>query len=894
MKKLMKSLMLFAAAAMALTSCQNEEMNEGVEKNDTFTVNFVTDAPESRTSVEISGGAANFAWGATGEEAFKFAQYAEGAEALTLGTDVQFTNNAGKGEISANFTGDAETVYNFTAVYPESAWVENSNTDFSNAKVFVKDTQALVPGNFDPNADLLVSKVITGTPNEVSTVAQQLQFTRLVSIAEMNLKLLQVSEGEKIIGVKFGVSEGTIAGRTKVDLASGEVVKYGYDDYKYNTITLTNTDGIDANNKSVKVYFTCIPTTIAAGATYTITVTTDKAIYTKSSTLPKDLTFEVGKVKAFGVDMEDAAVESSKSLAGDYIIVAKRTSGNFFYMTPDLGTASTKRFQAVDTGAATTDAIEMNEEYKWTIEESGNAYVIGAGGQYITYTSGNSANLDDTTGKAMTIEKASDADYYTITLVDDATRKLGLNNTTGNNYFAFYTGTQMHNLYLIPFAEDGREAQTLSFGETTEFTVTEGETFIAPELTGAQNTVTYTSSNTTVATVDEDGVVEILGVGTTIITASAEGNDQYKPATASYTLTVQSATPDVIEAITIAEFLEKAVDLNIYYELTGKIKSIANATYGNITIEDETASVYVYGFTKDKLVNTSNDQSFGSLNLKEGDVVTLHAIRNEYNGGIQAGGTNGSPSNSYPAYYISHYGITAAASATSVDAAGGVITIEVNNVGTGALPEAITATISEGSEFVSMNFANNTATVTFAKNEDVARSATITFSCGLASQPVVISQETGVIGAQTTFTLEGKNVTNSGSYTTSEKSFTATDGSVWKILGYYKNTTDILQHGAKNKNYILTPECANGIKTITLTCSGNYYVALWDPATDTLIPNMVQKNSTTGTAGNGTLTFNLPDGYKQVKIISTRTAAGTGITSSNAATYIKKIVVNSK
>lgn len=52
-------------------------------------------------------------------------------------------------------------------------------------------------------------------------------------------------------------------------------------------------------------------------------------------------------------------------------------------------------------------------------------------------------------------------------------------------------------------------------------------------------TVTYTSSNPAVATVDSDGKVTIVGAGTTTITASAEDTQNYKGAKASYTLTVK-------------------------------------------------------------------------------------------------------------------------------------------------------------------------------------------------------------------------------------------------------------------------------------------------------------------------------------------------------------------
>ena len=44
---------------------------------------------------------------------------------------------------------------------------------------------------------------------------------------------------------------------------------------------------------------------------------------------------------------------------------------------------------------------------------------------------------------------------------------------------------------------------------------------------------------------------------------------------------------------------------------------------------------------------TSNDQSFGSLGLKVGDVLTIATLRSEYNGTAQAGGT-------IPAFYLSH------------------------------------------------------------------------------------------------------------------------------------------------------------------------------------------------------------------------------------------------
>ena len=101
---------------------------------------------------------------------------------------------------------------------------------------------------------------------------------------------------------------------------------------------------------------------------------------------------------------------------------------------------------------------------------------------------------------------------------------------------------------------------------------------------------------------------------------------------------------DVIKA-TIAEFVAAAESTTQWYELTGKITSIEKADYGNIYIQDETASILIYGLCSTNV--EKNDKSFASLGLKVGDTVTLRSLRTSYNGTAQGGGTP-------PAYYISH------------------------------------------------------------------------------------------------------------------------------------------------------------------------------------------------------------------------------------------------
>lgn len=97
------------------------------------------------------------------------------------------------------------------------------------------------------------------------------------------------------------------------------------------------------------------------------------------------------------------------------------------------------------------------------------------------------------------------------------------------------------------------------------------------------------------------------------------------------------------EALTVSQFLSKEVNAAVWYQLTGVIKNLVNTSYGNFDLVDESGSVYVYGLTQGK--QSSNNQSFSKLGLKEGDVLTLMGVRAQFNNTAQVGG---------PAYYVSH------------------------------------------------------------------------------------------------------------------------------------------------------------------------------------------------------------------------------------------------
>ena len=67
------------------------------------------------------------------------------------------------------------------------------------------------------------------------------------------------------------------------------------------------------------------------------------------------------------------------------------------------------------------------------------------------------------------------------------------------------------------------------------------------------------------------------------------------------------------------------------YRVKGAVKSIANTTYGNWYLKDETGEVYIYG-TLDK---NGNEKNFLSLGIGVGDIVTVEGPRKDYSGTIE-------------------------------------------------------------------------------------------------------------------------------------------------------------------------------------------------------------------------------------------------------------------
>ena len=233
---------------------------------------------------------------------------------------------------------------------------------------------------------------------------------------------------------------------------------------------------------------------------------------------------------------------------GAQVIIAairKSGSGNYQFMSSDLGTASTKRYQASDAGTTDASALTTNKtELIWTIEYSNNNYLLKtSNNQYVTWSSGNSGNLA-ATGQELNIVKNENG-TYTITLVSDSTRKLQLNSTATNNYFAFYASAQVGELQIIVLSSGDSEPEepvektdaekveadknALTLPSSTE------ENLTLPKDGSNGTTISWSSSNEDVIALDGFVIRQAEDVEVTL-TATIKLNDA--TATKEFTVTV--------------------------------------------------------------------------------------------------------------------------------------------------------------------------------------------------------------------------------------------------------------------------------------------------------------------------------------------------------------------
>lgn len=169
---------------------------------------------------------------------------------------------------------------------------------------------------------------------------------------------------------------------------------------------------------------------------------------------------------------------------------------------------------------------------------------------------------------------------------------------------------------------------------TTSATITLGDEFVLPELTNkGDGAVTYSSSNQNVATVDDNGIVDVKGAGTTVITAKSALTETYKAGSADFTLTVNNA-PIVIVDGTFDFTGTEAYGSGLTPSTdNGYIGNATTWTAGNVTLVAEGKYRWWYNANGNTLrfyvpKDETDEYKAGSMTISvpEGKVITKIVI----------------------------------------------------------------------------------------------------------------------------------------------------------------------------------------------------------------------------------------------------------------------------
>ncbi len=176
-----------------------------------------------------------------------------------------------------------------------------------------------------------------------------------------------------------------------------------------------------------------------------------------------------------------------------------------------------------------------------------------------------------------------------IVATDDVSLSIsGATATNVGNYNIDLTliGTDSRNYFLstTTFSWSIIKANQSQFSLNADTTITFGSSFSSPA-TGVSATVatSYGSSDHNVATIAPNGDITIIGIGSTIISATNTGDNNYNSAAASYQLTITQATQDPF-SITASDSLIFGATTTIVVVESGSGDGVVSYNSSNIAV----------------------------------------------------------------------------------------------------------------------------------------------------------------------------------------------------------------------------------------------------------------------------------------------------------------------
>lgn len=565
MKKLLKLFVLMTVAVIATVACERIDNNQIPAKELNITVVAHPDVIQSETDTDTRtyiNGSNTILWGT--DEYMKIGVF--DGTATTWGKSSDDTKDAWNGDDEAYFTfsitpANASGSYTYYGLYPFSSAVTSSNTEPATYKVNLPTTQNATATSYDPKAYILVARPESG--KTVANADWTAAFRRATALNKITLKNLSEDIKRVTITAPTGVY---LAGARHIDLTTGDSGDIYSGGGRTETVDVKYATKL-SGGADMDIWFTSWEASIPVDAHLVIVAYSDTHTYTRDITVVNNpITFLEGYLNTLSVNMSSAIQGDNTELAeGNYVVLAK--DGTDYYALKAEKEAGKERLLSVEyTGAL--DSYLGDADLIWSLTKSGDSYIFENSSKYLGYKGSSNesywleADENWTTANYLLdiTAQGGASDPYYVTLHSNASRYLSKNSSSA--FFAFYGNTgQKADIVFVPATVDNRTAVTLSFAESTiskttanynEFT---GQTATAsPNESAITSAITYSMTGDAIGTINSStGAVALDGTtGTATVTASFAGDASYRPAEASYTITVSSASGPQYELVSTA------------------------------------------------------------------------------------------------------------------------------------------------------------------------------------------------------------------------------------------------------------------------------------------------------------------------------------------------------
>ena len=380
MKSIIKSLAIAAFAALAFSSCSQEQNPVSKDNGIHFTIR-TSENPQVKSFIEnnLDGGGTYTPKWSKGDVLAMFVGTISDKSKPTA----TLTNSNETG-LTAKFDGQVTGIEGdgtFKSFAPAKAFA----TGYSNGNVGITLAETQKPSSLtiDEACDILVAKETSYMADATGEVTiDDLFFKRMFSVVKVMLNGPASLNGQNVSKFSLTAPEGTVlTGRAAINLSNATIDKWNK---SYNTVTATYTTdapgfGGEYPGLDNVVWFVVNPGTIEAGAKVVFAGETANYTFTKEVTLSKALTFPESQLAVINLTL--AEENCTKKTAGNAYVLHENELIEGDYLVVYDGKAmkasvASKRLAYSDVTVNNNTIANSDESIVWHISQSGGYWTI--------------------------------------------------------------------------------------------------------------------------------------------------------------------------------------------------------------------------------------------------------------------------------------------------------------------------------------------------------------------------------------------------------------------------------------------------------------------------------------------------------------------------------------